>query len=87
MLNNSIKNVTFLLAVCIACLYVLAEAASRVGLLLGKCESNNSFPWGVVVVVAALVLPETVGRAASSKLFEALSGRISGKSGSNTSVE
>jgi Ni/Fe-hydrogenase subunit HybB-like protein len=78
MSSNGIKTFTFVLAVLIACLYVLAETASRVGLLLGNCEASNGFPWGVVVIVAALVLPETVGRAASSKILEAISDRISG---------
>jgi hypothetical protein len=37
--------------------------------------SGHGFPWGVVILVAALVLPKTVGRATAGKVWDVIGGR------------
>jgi hypothetical protein len=63
-----------------------AESAARIGLKVGECAYDSNFPWGLVVLVCALVLPKTLGRATAGKVWSFVGSRISG-SKSNDLVE
>lgn len=63
-----------------AMLYGAAESLASVGWRLGECKAETSFPWLTVIVFAGCVLPKTLGRATTGKVWESLAARIGGKS-------
>lgn len=79
-MNHSrlIEDMGFFAAVLIALAYGLAEAAASVGFRLGACASA-SFPWGLTIIVCALALPKTVGRASAGAVWAAFASRFGGK--------
>jgi hypothetical protein len=85
-LSRVAEDIGFLLATVIATVFVLAESAARIGLKVGECAYDSNFPWGLVVLVCALVLPKTLGRATAGKVWSFVGSRISG-SKSNDLVE
>lgn len=82
-----IENGLAILGGLLAATYVIGvEVVPHVSYGLGRCQAppaaEGGFPWGVAMVIAALVLPKTVGRATSGRVWSALSGlapRVGGR--------
>jgi hypothetical protein len=54
----------------------------RLGIAFGPCVSHDhGFPWGQLVTGAILVLPKTVGRATSGRIWEKIAGIMPGSKG------
>jgi hypothetical protein len=73
--SRKIENWLAVLGGVIAAAYVVGvEILPAVLHSLGKAGApgDHEFPWGVVILVAALVLPKTVGRATAGKVWEVL---------------
>jgi hypothetical protein len=79
-MNHSriVEDGGFVVAVLIALAYGLAEALASVGFRLGTCEKAG-FPWGLTVIVCALALPKTLGRASAGAVWTAIATRLGGK--------
>lgn len=59
------------------------EIFPQVCYAIGKCAnapSDQQFPWGVVLTVAACVAPKTLGRMTAGKLWEGIASKFGGKS-------
>ena len=76
--SRFIEDASFVVAVFIALVYGLAEAAARLGLRLGE-GANGSFPWGLTIIVCALALPKTLGRASAGAVWTAIAARFGGR--------
>lgn len=85
-----IENALAVLGGLMAAAYVgLVEILPRACYALGRCArepTNADVPWGVVIVVGALVLPKTVGRATAGKVWEGIATRL-GRRPSRTTTE
>lgn len=76
-----VEDVGFLAAIGIALAYGLAEAAARIGACIGPCAPDAPFPWGLLLILGALVLPKVLGRATAGAIWTAIASRIGGKGG------
>lgn len=70
--SRKIEDFGFLVAVIIAGLYALGELAIHVSL----AKRGSGFPYITVILVLALVLPKTVGRATTGRVWEKLADRF-----------
>jgi len=75
-----IRYVEVLLAMggaAIACAYVWAVEIAPAW----RCTTHqdHGLPWGVVIVVTAMVLPMTLGRATAGQIWTRLMGRLPGR--------
>lgn len=68
--HRMVENIGFLGGALVAVLYGTAEAAQQAGLLQNPAHSRG-IPWGLVIIVGALVLPKTLGRATAGKIWQA----------------
>lgn len=76
-----IENGLAILGGLLAAAYVIGvEVLPSVRYSLGKCATampaDHGIPWGVVLVVGGLVLPKTIGRATSGRVWDALASRF-----------
>lgn len=66
----------------------LVEILPHSGLMSCAVPTTHpSFPWGVVILVAALVAPKTLGRATAGKVWEVVASRIPGRRPSESKRE
>jgi len=68
-----IEDMGLLLAILIGVAYVGAEMG-----LWGQTPAG--IPWGLLIVMAVLVAPKTLGRATAGKVWDAVSARLKGPS-------
>lgn len=66
--HRSAESTGFLVAVAVVALYGIAEAGIHAGLLHPDCHKEG-IPWGMVLLVFALVLPKTLGRATAGDIW------------------
>lgn len=66
-----IEDVGFALAIAIGVAYVGAEAG-----FWGK--TPEGIPWGLLILMAVLAAPKTLGRATAGKVWDAVGARIRG---------
>lgn len=60
---------------------VTVEMLPQICYTMGKClveHRSSGVPWGVLVLVAACVLPKTLGRVSAGKVWEILGSRLPG---------
>ena len=76
--SRVIEDAGFVVAVVIALVYGLAEAAASIGFRLGEC-AEAAFPWGLTIIVCALALPKTLGRASAGAVWTAIAARFGGR--------
>jgi len=77
--SRLLENVGFGVGLVVALTYGVAEALSRIGLTLGdQAHADHGIPWGLVIIIGVCVLPKTVGKATSGRLWDALASRVSG---------
>lgn len=74
-----LENAGLTAAIILTAIYCLAEASARVGFCKAVCPTEVSFPWGMAIMVVALVLPKTVGRATAGRVWDAIADRLGGK--------
>ena len=56
---------------------VLVEVLPHSGLVSCQAPSPHpGFPWGVVILVAAMVAPKTLGRATAGKVWDVVARRL-----------
>lgn len=75
--SRLVEDLGFAAAILIALAYGLAEALASVGFRLGTCAAAG-FPWGLTIIVCALALPKTLGRASAGAVWTAIANRIGG---------
>ena len=61
---------------------ILPHACHAVGRCAADPGGEHGIPWGVVIVVAALVLPKTAGRMTAGRIYEMLFSRLPFKTSS-----
>lgn len=76
-----IENWAAVVGMLVVVAYVLlVEIMPHSGLM--ACSTppvHPGFPWGVVILVAALVAPKTLGRASAGRIWEIMADRLPGK--------
>lgn len=74
--NRLIENSLAILGGAIAAAYVVfVEILPHSG--MGSCHpppTHAGFPWGVVILVSAMVAPKTLSRATAGRVWESLAG-------------
>lgn len=80
--SRLLENIGFAVGVAVGAFYVVAvEAVPQLCYSLGKClqaPQPHPFPWGVVIIVTALVLPKTLGRVTAGKVWQTISAKFPG---------
>jgi len=72
-MNRGVENGLAVAGALPLVLYGLGEAAHTVNLCFGECTtSEHSFPWAILLGALVLVLPKTVGRATTGRVWEIL---------------
>jgi hypothetical protein len=78
--SRLIEDIGFIVGIVQAMLYGTLEALRHSGVVFGKCEAETGFPWITVIIFIGCVLPKTVGRATTGKIWEFAAGRLGAKS-------
>jgi hypothetical protein len=65
--HQQIETIGFLTAVVVVALYGLVEVGIHAGLLHPVCKTG--IPWVMLMMVGALVLPKTLGRATAGDIW------------------
>ena len=60
-------------------LYAITESLARLGIHFGPCVDGHGFPWGQLITGGILVMPKTLGRATSGRVWEGIAGLIPGR--------
>lgn len=76
--GRKIENIGFYAAVFVGTLYALAETVTHVGVTFGKGDHNDSFPWGVLIMVVTFSLPKILGRATAGRIWEKVGDSLPG---------
>lgn len=76
MKHRWLEDLAFAAAILLGTLYGLAEAAARVGLRLGPHAPDASFPWGLLIVMAIMAAPKTLGRSTAGAIWTAIGARF-----------
>lgn len=71
--SRVIEDVGFIAAILVGVLYGVMETAAAGG-LLPRAPAVRPFPYGVLMVICALALPKTLGRATAGRIWDRLFG-------------
>jgi len=86
--SRIIEDVGMVLAILLGVAYGIAESLARIGICLRDCTAfDNSFPWGLLIVMLTLVAPKTLGKATTGQIWSALAGRIPGRTVTTTTTD
>jgi hypothetical protein len=77
--SRILEDVGFGAAILLGVIYGVAEALARVGVRIGEHAPDASFPWGLLIVMAVLAAPKTVGRASAGRVWDAVAGMLPGR--------
>lgn len=77
--SRLLEDVGFAAAIALGLLYGVAEALARIGVRLGPHAPDTSFPWGLLIVMAVLAAPKTLGRASAGRVWDAIGGLLPGR--------
>lgn len=82
--SRFLEDAGFAAAILLGILYGLAEALARIGVRLGPNAPDASFPWGLLIVMAVLAAPKTVGRASAGRVWEGVASLLPGRRSSGS---
>lgn len=71
-LSRKLEDIGLLVGILLGLLYGLTEVYLHVYCARHACQSGAGFPVGFAIVVLACVLPKTIGRATTGKLWTAV---------------
>lgn len=74
-----LEDLGFIIAILMMITYGAAETLSSLGWRLGTCAVETRIPWVTLALAFMCILPKTVGRATTGKLWDAIAGRLGAK--------